>query len=127
MEKPSTSTAIWRGFRRKCPNCGEGKLFRGYLRVEPACATCGHDNGRYPADDAPPYFTILVVGHLVIAPMLFFPFIWQWDPFLVVGLTLPPLAALTLGLLPLIKGAAVGLMYSVGLGRRDAEPADPSA
>ena len=46
--------------------------------VRPTCEVCGHDNAQYPSDDAPPYFTILIVGHLVIAPALFFHFIWTW-------------------------------------------------
>jgi uncharacterized protein (DUF983 family) len=64
---------IWlglsRGFRRRCPQCGQGPLPRRYLKVVSPCPVCGHDNGQYPADDAPPYFTILIVGHIAVAPM----------------------------------------------------------
>jgi uncharacterized protein (DUF983 family) len=75
---------------------------------------CGHENGRYPADDAPPYFTILIVGHLVVAPMLIFPFIWQWPAGLVLAVTLPLLVAATLVVLPLVKGAVIGGHWAVG-------------
>ncbi len=125
MEKGVLWTGLSRGFTRKCPNCGQGKLFRGYLKVEPNCAACGHANGRYPADDAPPYFTIFLVGHLVIGPTLFFPFIWTWPAPLVVGITIPPLIILTLTLLPLIKGATVGLQWALKHGERAVEPVDP--
>jgi uncharacterized protein (DUF983 family) len=108
---------IWRGlargFRRRCPNCGTGRLFRGYLAVQPRCLACGHDNAQYRADDAGPYFTILVVGHLVIGPMLIFPFILTAPIGLVLGTTLPTLAVLTLGLLPVIKGAVIGVLWAV--------------
>lgn len=104
---------IRRGFCRNCPNCGHGRLFSGYLKVKPVCDDCGHDNGQYRADDAPPYFTMLIVGHLVVAPMLLFPFIWQAPVELVLAVTLPIVAALTLGLLPLVKGAVVGLHWAV--------------
>jgi uncharacterized protein (DUF983 family) len=102
-----------RGFRRRCPNCGEGRLFRGYLAVEPRCRSCGHDNAQYRADDAAPYFTILVIGHLVIGPLLVFPFILTAPIGLVLGTTLPALAVVTLGLLPVIKGAVIGGLWAI--------------
>jgi len=90
-----------------------GRLFKGYLAVQPRCPACGHDNAQYRADDAGPYFTILVVGHLVIGPMLIFPFILTAPIGLVLGTTLPALAVLTLGLLPVIKGAVIGVLWAV--------------
>ncbi len=94
----------------RCPNCGQGKLYRKYLKVQ-ACPACGHDNPRYPSDDAPPYFTILIVGHLVVAPLLFFKFIWQAPVALVVGTTLP--ALLILLVLPVVKGAVIGAQWAL--------------
>ncbi len=102
-----------RGFRRRCPNCGEGRLFKGYLAVQPRCVACGHDNAQYRADDAAPYFTILVIGHLVIGPLLVFPFILTAPIGLVLGTTLPALAVVTLALLPVIKGAVIGGLWAV--------------
>ena len=101
-----------RGASQHCPNCGKGRLFRKYLKVQ-ACGVCGNDNTRYPADDAPPYFTILIVGHLVIGPLLFFPFIWQAPTALVLSTVMPALLALTLLLLPVVKGAVVGAHWSL--------------
>jgi len=121
MQPRTVSRGIARGLRHRCPNCGEGRLFARYLKVEPVCRSCGHENGRYRADDAPPYFTILIVGHLIIAPMLIFPWIWEADPLLVVGVTLPLLAALTLSLLPIVKGGVVGLHWAVDASR-DEQP-----
>jgi len=108
--------ALWRGMRRRCPECGQGRLFRGYLKVQEVCDVCGHENGRYPADDAPPYFTILIVGHLVIAPMLLFPFIWQAPAWLVLLVTLPTLLVLTLIILPIVKGAVIGGHWALDAG-----------
>ncbi|HZZ35168.1 MAG TPA: DUF983 domain-containing protein, partial [Caulobacteraceae bacterium] len=96
-----------RGFTGHCPHCGEGRLFYRYLKINHDCPACGHELDRYPADDGPAYFTILLVGHLVIAPLLFFPFVWQAPVALVVPGILIPLTALTLTLLPRIKGAVV--------------------
>ena len=108
----SVATGFKRGFQRLCPNCGEAKLFSGYLKVEPTCAACGHQNSVYRADDGPAYFTILLVGHLVIGPLLFLSFVWTWPPFLTAALLLPLLALVTLTVLPFIKGALIGFMWS---------------
>jgi uncharacterized protein (DUF983 family) len=107
--------SLTRGWRGRCPACGDGPLFHRYLKVDPRCDACDHDNGRYPADDAPPYFTMLLVGHLVVAPMLAFPFIWTWPAWAVLSLTLPVLAVLTLALLPRVKGAVIAYQYAVGV------------
>jgi uncharacterized protein (DUF983 family) len=102
-----------RGLALCCPNCGEGALYKRYLKIEPVCQSCAHELDTYRADDGPAYFTILIVGHLVIAPLLAFPFIWQWPVEWVVPLTLLPLAGLTLLILPRIKGAFVGAMWAM--------------
>ena len=69
--------SMLRGARGACPACGEGRMFWAYLKVEANCQACGCDLARYPADDGPAYFTILLVGHLVIVPVLCLPIIWQ--------------------------------------------------
>lgn len=107
------ASALVRGARGTCPNCGKGRLFRAYLKVAPQCATCGHDNARYPADDAPPYFTILLVGHLIVAPMLAFPFILTWPAWLLLATLLPALTALILFFLPIVKGAVIGALWAI--------------
>jgi uncharacterized protein (DUF983 family) len=111
-EKRSIILGMRRGATLRCPHCGQGALYRKYLKIQP-CPACGHDNLRYPADDAPPYFTILIVGHLVVAPMLFFPWIWQANTALVLATVLPILMILILLLLPVVKGAVVGLHWAL--------------
>jgi len=110
--KRSVALGMKRGAAMRCPNCGEGHLYRKYLKVQ-ACEACGADNARYPADDAPPYFTILIVGHVVVAPLLFFPWIWQGNVWVVLGTVLPLLLAMTLACLPVVKGAVVGLHWAI--------------
>jgi len=100
-----------RGLARRCPNCGEGHLFRGYLKVDPVCEACGHHNGAYPADDGPAYFTILIVGHLLVAPLLCFPFVWRADPVVVMAVILPMVGVATLALLGFVKGAFIGVQW----------------
>lgn len=103
---------VRRGLAHRCPACGEGRLYRGYLKVEPTCEACGHALGEYRADDGPAYLTILLIGHLVVAPILFFPFIVEWPAQYVLPLTLIPLAALILLALPRIKGAFIGALWA---------------
>ncbi len=108
-----------RGLKGRCPHCGEGKLFRSYLKVTPTCTACGHDLAKYPADDGPAYFTILIVGHLLVAPLLIFPVIWEASPWIMVPATLVPLTVASLVLLPLNKGWFIGLLYALGIKRGD--------
>lgn len=114
---------LMRGLRHRCPECGEGRLYRSYLKVEPVCEACGHELGSYPADDGPAYFTILIVGHLVVAPLLFFPWIWEASPWITVPLTLASLATLTLLLLPRVKGAVIGALWAIRLRKAEDTPA----
>lgn len=112
---PPLLTAMGRGLRGLCPACGQTHAFAGYLKVVPECVNCGAPLGAYRADDAPPYFTIFIVGHLV-APMIFFiettyhPELW-----LQAAIWLPACLVLTLGLLRPVKGATLGLMLKLGM------------
>jgi uncharacterized protein (DUF983 family) len=110
----SAMVGFKRGLVGRCPNCGEGHLFRGYLKVDPVCEPCGHQNGAYRADDGPAYFTVLIIGHLLIAPMLCFSFIWQANPLLVLSVTIPLVALATLLLLGFVKGAFIGVQWGMG-------------
>jgi uncharacterized protein (DUF983 family) len=112
--------SMWRGLRGHCPNCGEGGLFYRYLKVSPDCAHCGHDLDQYPSDDGPAYFTILLMGHVVVVPLLLFPIIWKAPPLVMVPAVLIPLGGLTMAVLPRVKGALIGLLYALRVRRQDA-------
>ncbi len=87
-------------------------MFRKFLKVADNCPHCGEELFHHQADDAPPYFTILIVGHVVVPIMLaveleYMPPIW------VHAAIWPTLAlGLSLFLLPRIKGAVVGLQWA---------------
>ena len=102
-----------RGVRGRCPNCGEGKLFKSYLKVIPICAACGNNNGQYPSDDGPPYFTIVIVGHLIIAPLIAFRTLWTLPITVLLAVLLPTVLTLTLTLLPIVKGAVIGVLWVI--------------
>ena len=112
--------SIGRGLAHRCPACGKGRLFGRYLKVAPHCSACEHPLTRYPADDGPAYLTILLIGHLIIAPMLFFPIVWQTSPLYSLPILLGSLTVVTLFALPRIKGGWIGMMYALQATDRDA-------
>ena len=69
-ERRSVLGSAARGFRNRCPNCGKGKLLPVYLRPHDICSFCREPNGLIMAHDAPPYITILIVGHIIAAKFL---------------------------------------------------------
>jgi uncharacterized protein (DUF983 family) len=107
--------SIFRGLKGRCPACGEGKIFWRYLKVSGRCPKCDHELGRYPADDGPAYFTIFLVGHLIIAPLLFFPVIWRLPVAWTIPVAVCSLTVIGLTLLSRVKGGWIGLMYSLGV------------
>ncbi len=109
----SASLGARRGLRRLCPNCGKGPLFEGYLAVRRTCPICGHDNAQYRADDGPAYFTILLVGHLVVAPLFALCVVGAWSPLALLAVGLPVTAVATLAALPFIKGGWIGVLWGV--------------
>ena len=110
-----------RGFAGKCPHCGEGKILHHYLKVVDHCDVCGEQLGHLPADDMPPWLTILIVGHIL------FPNVWWVErhyeniPVWVEMVAWPTLGLiLTLLLLPRCKGFVVALLWVLrgGMQRR---------
>src|SRR5690606_2918036 len=66
----SLQQALLRGAMLKCPACGVGGLFHRYLKVVDQCPQCGESLHHHRADDAPAYFTIVIVGHVVVSLVL---------------------------------------------------------
>lgn len=110
-DRPLKPAAL-RGWRRRCPACGEGKLFDGYLKVRERCANCGEDLTHARADDGPAYLTILIVGHLM-APLIMWAFVaWRPDPVVLATVFSIGCIAASLYLLPRLKGAIVGYQWA---------------
>lgn len=112
----SRKHAMLRGWRRKCPNCGAGPLLRGYLKVNDDCSVCGQELHHHRADDGPAYLTILIVGHLM-APLLHIVFVeWRPAPLTLFTIFAVGTVALSLYLLPRLKGALIGFQWAKGMG-----------
>lgn len=108
---PSLFTALCRGARGRCPHCGNGRLLHRYLKVVDVCAVCGQRFGHFRADDAPPWLTILLVGHLVVPVVLMVEQKFAPPIPLQFALYLPLAALLTLALLPRCKGIILALLW----------------
>jgi uncharacterized protein (DUF983 family) len=112
-EKRDIWTAVKRGFRCRCPRCGEGKLFRAFLKVGDHCSVCGLDFTPHRADDLPAYLVIIIVGHIVVPAALwvetnYAPAVWLQ---LTVYLSFTLVASLLL--LQPVKGAVVGFQWAL--------------
>lgn len=113
---PPLTTMLKRGAMNRCPVCGVGEVFRGYLAVVPACRHCAAPLGQVRADDAPPYFTIFIVGHVLLPGVFWVEKAYQPPMWLHMVVWLPLFTLACLVLLRPIKGATVGLMLRLGFG-----------
>lgn len=119
--------ALLRGMRQRCPSCGTGKLFTRYLKVTDACPSCGEEMHHHRADDAPPYFTILIVGHLVVPFVLLIETLYRPDLWLQALVWIPATVALALAALPIIKGALIGCQWALYMHGFDPSEREDSA
>ena len=111
-------TALWRGWRGRCPRCGEGPLFGSFLKMLSRCPACGLGNEPYRADDAPAYFTIFAVGHIIVPLVLVLERYGHEPPlWFHAVLWLPLSVLLALLLLPRIKGAVIALLWTYRAGQ----------
>ena len=115
LQKPRPAwPAIRDGLLGRCPNCHRGRMFRAYLKVNDQCPVCHEELHHHRADDAPPYLTILVVGHIVGGLMLWVETVRDDLPLWLHMLVWPALAlALCLTLLPMFKGALIAWQWAL--------------
>lgn len=105
--------AMGRGFKGRCPHCGEGKLFGAFLKVNDSCAACGEEYHHHRADDLPAYIVIVIVGHLVVSKFMIVQAtldLPMWAHMMIWG---PLTIFLSVALLQPVKGAVVGLQWAL--------------
>ena len=123
-EKRSWVSALARGLKKRCPACGRGRLFAGYTRVAAACEACGLDFTGHRADDAPPYVTIMLVGHIAIPAALAAKQLFDPPLALQFAVLTPVMLLASWFLLPATKGGLVGVQWANrmhGFGESDLE------
>jgi uncharacterized protein (DUF983 family) len=111
--KRNVWTAIKRGLRSRCPRCGEGKLFRAFLKVDDHCSVCGQDFTPHRADDLPAYLVIVIVGHFVVPMILWIETDYSPPVPLQLAIYLPFTLIASLLLLQPVKGAVVGVQWAL--------------
>ena len=110
-EARGLGSTIWAGIAGRCPVCGRGKLFRGYLQIAPACNLCGLDYGAADAGDGPAVFVILITGIVVVGAALIVEIVYA-PPYWLHALIWGPLAILLpVLLLRPFKGVLVALQF----------------
>ena len=112
VEKRDAWTAMKRGFRCRCPRCGEGKLFRAFLKVRHRRGRRRADQRQHRADDLPAYLVIVIVGHIVVPLALSIETNFAPPVLLQLAIYLPVTLLLSLVLLQPVKGAVVGFQWA---------------
>jgi uncharacterized protein (DUF983 family) len=99
------------GLRGRCPRCGDGNLFDGFLAIKPRCEACSLDFGFADAGDGPAVFIILIAGFIVVFLALGVEIAWS-PPYWVLAIIFLPLTLIvSLGMLRPMKGLMIGLQY----------------
>jgi len=107
----SLTGLLWKGFRGRCPKCGRGFLFRGFLTVVDRCSSCGLDFSGQDAGDASAVFGTFLVGAVAVGVALWMELAYQ-PAFWVFGAVLVPLIIVgTLLTIRPLKGLSVALQY----------------
>lgn len=104
--------ALRRGWRCRCPSCGAGPMLRNYLKVRDTCPVCGEELFHQRADDGPAYLTILIVGHILAPLMLFLYSRFRPEPLVLASILIIVTVALSLYLLPRLKGMMIALQWA---------------
>lgn len=118
---PTVGTALARGIQGLCPACGQARAFGRFLKIVPMCPSCHAPLGTARADDAPPYFTILIVGHIIVPLILL---TWTiFSDWQLAAIYLPLSAALGLLIMQPVKGAVLGVIVAYRM-LEEPEPAE---
>nr|WP_321984408.1 DUF983 domain-containing protein [uncultured Lichenicoccus sp.] len=112
---PSLMLMMMRGATGRCPVCGESRLYDGYLRLVRRCGACAAPLGSVRADDAPPYFTIFITAHIIIALVVLTTHDSSLPVWSMILAFVPLTLVMALLLLRPVKGATVGVMLKLGL------------
>jgi uncharacterized protein (DUF983 family) len=99
------------GMRGRCPRCGEGRLFNGFLEVAPRCPACGLDFSFADSGDGPAVFIMMIVGFIVVGLALFVEFTFSPPYWVHAVLWIPLVIGLSLGLLRPLKGFLIAQQY----------------
>lgn len=108
---PARPNPILSGLAARCPNCGKGKLFSGFLAVAPTCAVCGFDLKSADPGDGPAVFVMLIGGFLVVFPALFIQVAYNPPIWVLLAVCMPLAVIVPLALLRPVKGLLLAAQF----------------
>ena len=111
-DRRDTVQAMKRGLFCRCPNCGEGKLFRAFLKPVDNCPVCAEDYSHHRADDLPAYLSIVLVGHIVVGGFMLTDQSVSWSNWVHLAIWTPLTLVLALATIQPIKGAVIGWQWA---------------
>ena len=106
---PARINAIRAGLLCRCPNCGKGRLFKGFVKVVDACAACGFDFTRLNTGDGPASFIMQISGGLVVFPTLYVQIAYNPPIWALLAVAVPMVALVSLALMRPGKGLMIAL------------------
>ena len=109
----SVVQAMARGFRCRCPNCGESRLFASFVKTADRCENCGEEFFHHRADDFPAYLVIVIVGHVLVGAFMGVEAMVTLSTWQHLAIWVPLTIGLALALLQPVKGAVVGLQWAL--------------
>ena len=107
------AAAMLNGLRGRCPHCGEGRLFRTFLKTEHACSACGEELHHQRADDFPAYLVVFIVGHIVVGAFMGFEMMFTLSTWQHLAIWIPVTIVAAIALIQPVKGAVVGLQWAL--------------
>lgn len=123
-ERP-VGRSILRGVLNRCPACGEGRLFRAFLKPVDTCGTCGEEIFHQRSDDLPPYIVILVLGHVMVGGFMMTDLVFQVSMWVHLAIWVPLTVLAALACIQPVKGGVIGLQWALrmhGFGGHDDSP-----
>ncbi len=113
MTKPPdvSRSPLLAGLALRCPNCGKGRLFKGYLKLADRCAACGEDLSAFEQGDGPAVFVTLILGFVVVGLALYVETAYMPPLWVHAVLWLPLTLGGSLALLPPLKGLLIGFHF----------------
>lgn len=113
QEERPLGRSISRGMRCRCPACGEGQLFRSWLKPVDECRSCGEDISHQRSDDLPPYISITIVGHIAVGGFMATDTVLNIPMWAHFAIWVPITILLALLTIQPIKGGVIGLQWAL--------------
>jgi uncharacterized protein (DUF983 family) len=107
----SSPPAVSTGLRGRCPRCGRGHLFKGFLSLKPCCEVCGLDYAFADSGDGPAFFVMSLVGFIVVALAMWVEFAYEPPLWVHMALWAPLTIVLSLALVRPFKGVLIALQF----------------